>query len=731
MRHIRPTRVRGLLPALLVAVLLLLPVGGAAAQTTPVLETVPAVQTAVTAKATRAAIPSGPAKTSPKYARTIRDCRAAAKALLRKTGAASISLTLMSGNTVVWRQGFGYADKASSTTPRATTMYGIGSVSKMPATVATMILVDRGLVDLDAPLTRYIPTFTMADPAYRQVTVRMLLDHSSGFPGSEYANAMGYTYLPGYVDQVLDTLAGSRLKTTPGYMSVYCNDGFTLLEKLVRNVSGKSFAQFAQDEIFTPLGMTHSKYPLTHFADGTYAKCYTGSIPPTVPNRQEVVNTLASGGLYSTPSDMAKFGAMLMNRGVYRGVRILSRAAVNEMAKDQTARSYNPVPANFCRYGLGWDSVTEPGLKAVGVTAWMKGGDSSDYHAGLTVAPKVKLTAVVTGVAPLSSEDCETLAQRMILRAMIDKGQKRRMPKRLPQTAPKPKTATKTQLNRMSGVWAMYGQAVRIAPKPGSPQLLTSSPLEDGAWGEPTHVIRLRKNGRFYEKGAAANWRTIKAGGRLYLVANLPRGYGHYTDDVIIGQKLAAGDALSAAWQARLGHVWLNVNEDFSSTLWTGAATMALKIQDIPDMPGYIASTTAAYGLEVNDATKSDTFAGMFLQIPGFGSRDLNDLQIETMGAEEWVRFGYSVYRPMETVPGLSAGANTVTIGPEGYVEWRQLPNAGSVTIAGAGGWWIYDNALDPGGSGSTSPATADAPVAGCYLALFGAPGTVVTVTAP
>jgi hypothetical protein len=422
---------------------------------------------------------------------------------------------------------------------------------------------------------------------------------------------------------------------------------------------------------------------------------------------------------------------MLMNGGTYRGVRILSRAAVNEMGKDQTLRSFCPVTSNECRYGLGWDSVTEPGLRAVGVTAWMKGGDTSDYHAGIIVAPHVKLTAVVTGVAPIGSTDCEKLAQRMILRAMVDSGQMRRMPAPLPSTPPRMKTATKAQLAAMTGVWAMYGAAFRIAPQPGSPQTLTIAPLEGAAWGDPTHLIHLRKDGRFYEKGAVTNWRTMKAGARRYLVLNLPRGYGHYADDLVIGQKLAAGDALSAAWQARLGHNWLNANEDFTSIMWNGAATMVLQLNGIPDMPGYLASTVPFYGLEVNDATKSDTFAGMFMQIPGFGSRDLEDLQIETKGADEWIRFGHSVYRPMDSVPALAAGANAVTIGADGCIEWRKLPRTGTVTIAGATGWRLFSSELDPGASGTSSPATIDSTVAGSYLAIFGAPGTAVTVTAP
>ncbi len=66
----------------------------------------------------------------------------------------------------------------------------------------------------------------------------------------------------------------SRLKAPPGYMSVYCNDGFTVTEALVEAMTGKSYVQFVQDEILTPLGMANTRYPISAFPTGSYAKAY-------------------------------------------------------------------------------------------------------------------------------------------------------------------------------------------------------------------------------------------------------------------------------------------------------------------------------------------------------------------------------------------------------------------------------------------------------------------------
>ncbi len=523
---------------------------------------------AATGAAAKTAAPApAPARSASRFAATIRDGRAAAKALLDLTKAPSLSLALVSNGRVVWQQGFGYADVATRTAPGPDTMYGIGSVSKMFATVAAMRLVDQGKLALDAPVAAYLPTFTMLTPGYRTVTVRMLLDHSSGFPGSSYEDSATGEYWPGYVGEVMDTLAHSRLKSTPGFLSVYCNDGFTLVEALVPAVTGESYAQFVQDEILTPLGMTHSAFPLAPFPDGSYAKAYTdGKADP-----REALNVLASGAAYSTPSDMSRLAMMFANGGAYGGARILSATSVTEMGKDQTARSFTPVDYEATRYGLGWDSVTQPGLKAVGVTAWMKGGDAIDYHAAIIVAPKQKLSAVVLGVTPLSSGALETLCERILLHALVDRGLLRRVPEPMAPGAPPAKTASAAQLAAIEGYWAGNGLVLRVHAPGSNPQVLDADMLGQTGWGPWFAGLRLRTDNGFHRKGNVNSLRTVTGAGRRYLVLRLASGTGFYFDDMPLAQKVRPGEPLSAAWQARVGHFWLAANERPQSGIYTAS----------------------------------------------------------------------------------------------------------------------------------------------------------------
>ena len=199
----------------------------------------------------------------PTYDAAIQEGQTAAQELINQ-GASAVAIALVDDKRIIWSQRFGLADRDTGQIPTNTTMFGVGSVSKMFAAIAVMQLVDRGVVDLDTPLVTYLPAFRMASPGYENITVRMLLNHSSGFPGTDYRNADIRSPVPGYLDQVLQTLSMSRLKDPPGYMSVYCNDGFTITAALVEAMTGKSYVQFVQDEILTPLGMANTRYPSVH-----------------------------------------------------------------------------------------------------------------------------------------------------------------------------------------------------------------------------------------------------------------------------------------------------------------------------------------------------------------------------------------------------------------------------------------------------------------------------------
>ena len=109
---------------------------------------------------------------------------------------------------------------------------------------------------------------------------------------------------------------------------------------------------------------------------------------------QEFGQGYAAGGLYTTPSDMARFAMMLMDGGQLGGVPILSESAVAEMGSDQTKMlTFNSVP--YPR-GLGWDTVADAGFTAFGIRVWHKKGGTDVYESDLLVAPDQRLAVMVS-----------------------------------------------------------------------------------------------------------------------------------------------------------------------------------------------------------------------------------------------------------------------------------------------------------------------------------------------
>jgi len=682
----------------------------------------------------------GSNSSQPTYDAAIQEGQTAAQELINQ-GASAVAIALVDDKRIIWSQGFGLADRVTGQMPTHSTMFGIGSVSKMFAAIAVMKLVDRGVVDLDTPLVTYLPAFRMAAAGYEKITVRMLLNHSSGFPGSDDRNLNPRSAVPEYLDQVLQTLSMSRLKAPPGYMSVYCNDGFTITAALVEAMSGKSYVQFVQDEILTPLGMANTRYPLSAFPAGSYAKAYVkGAAKP-----QEFVNTLASGGVYSTADNMARIAMMFLSGGRVGTTRILSGTSVAEMAKDQTIGSFDPIHNESLAYGLGWDSVSQPGLAAVGFDGWAKGGDSSDYHAALVVSPKAQLGIVVLTSGPGSPLPI-VVAERVLLRALDENGRIAAFPSPLLPVVPPVAPVPDGLLAAIAGEYAQGSLIVQLQAQPDGS--LQASLRSDAGWTQSGSPLKYRDDGWFAsDQDPLKAFKVVDADllgvPTQYILYRAPAGYGHYLNFGVFAQRVRRRPGnLSAAWRARLSSTWLVVNENPDELAWNGMDPR-LRLATVPNLDGLIAVRPPVFAVpapaagyidaHIVDASASDTVAKMMLIIPQLNGRDLDDLDIVERDGAEWTRFGSYMHQPLASVPVLPNGAKeVVTIGPKGYAEWRAVASDVTpvqVTITTTGAWHLYDPAFTTVANGKGSDvAWLPAGNGLGYLTLFGHPGQTITV---
>ena len=641
----------------------------------------------------------------------------------------AITIALVDDQRTLWAEAFGSIDRPHDLAPTTETLFCIASCSKVIAAVATMILVDRKLIELDAPLVRYVPAFRMADgEAYRDITVRMLLNHSSGLHGTYFRNILTIVPVYDYAAQFRDALANQRLKHAPGEMAVYCNDGFTLIEVLVAAVTGQQYTDFVEKEILKPLGMNHSRFALKTFDSGSFAPGLDGAGRP---EPQEYVNAYASG-LFSTPSDMGRLAMLLLNGGRLGDRRLLSSEAVAEMGRDQTVTlPLNPITDHYVHFGLGWDGVRQGGLAAAGVTAWYKGGDADHYHSYLIVAPDDRLAvAVILVNGSDTASIAGVLAERVLLNALAERGSIAGVPTPLESVTLPAIPASDEDLAAIAGIYASSYGPRRLDAQ--ADRTITLSNFVNGQWQPSIEGLKLREDGCFVaDHRPDIAYRLVVAAGRRYLAVRRAGGLGHYQMQLPDSHDLPPGQPLSARWQARVGQRWLMVNDPYSAFLALGRQSPLFSLGQVQGLDGYLAALVTTAGIkvvQVVDPRGSNDRARMCLKIPFDNGWGLNDLVIEDRDGEEWVIWGNVRYRPLATVSPLGWGRDTVTIGNEGLGEWCRLPPASALTLDGASAWYLYsadfaflDRGLKQGAVGAV--------VGGSYVLLHGAPGTTITLT--
>ena len=257
-------------------------------------------------------------------------------------------------------KGFGYFTYDPESTPiTPATVFDLASVSKVVATASiSMLLYERGLLDLEVPVAAIVPEFIAASPAARldcrrrEITLHMLLAHSSGLPAYEKLFLKARTR-----DELLHAAFTTPLTADPGSRAEYSDIGFIILGAALERIAGESMDRFCQREVFGPLGMSRTTF-------NPPAEMRT-NIPPTVNDqtfRQRIIqgevhdeNAFLLGGVaghagvFSTAEDVAKFAHAMLNGGH----RILHRETVSLFTRHERT------PEGTSR-ALGWDTPSHP-----------------------------------------------------------------------------------------------------------------------------------------------------------------------------------------------------------------------------------------------------------------------------------------------------------------------------------------------------------------------------------
>lgn len=557
-------------------------------------------------------------------------------------------------------------------------VYSVGSVSKVYVTTAVMQLADEGKVDIDSPVTDYIPDFAMADERYKDITVRMLMNHTSGIMGSIEKNSMLYADNDtSNYNSLLEMLSTQRLKAAPGEYAAYCNSGFDLLEMIVENVSGMSYTDYIRTNISDKLGAEHTGTPLDMFGRDDLAPIYCFG---NIPHDYEYCMVLGTGGVYATASDVAEFGGTF-----FKGNNTL----LSDNAKNEMATRWDSTNADQYKdgNGLGWDYVEKLHYEQAGIKVMSKGGDIGTMHAELMVAPDEEISVAVLSAGGGSNYN-ELMAQALLDVVLDERGKavdKTMSDILLTDSIPDEYrkyegcySLTTSSGDRIMKLYfdddTMYtetvgtGNSTRTRYKPTSEGSLTKVDEKGNISPDRTLLHFTEINGKVYIKGDMTS-----------IVPGL--GESHYSQ--YCGERIednTVSEGVRAKWNERSDRAIVAYSDKYSSTQYDKPF---IRLLTDDELDGYIVDSLGM-PYKMTDENKAEFFTSS----PSSTTRDLRDIEIRDVSFADGTN-GESVnvstgckYRFADELPELTKDISEINLNSD-EARWYRIGadiGGGSIT---------------------------------------------------
>jgi CubicO group peptidase (beta-lactamase class C family) len=264
-------------------------------------------------------------------AAVVADYRTRIPKLMAQEGIPGLAVALVGRDRPLWVQGFGHVDGGDSPSVDAHTIFSVQSMSKLFTATAVMREVAAGRLDLDTPITTYLPGFTVhsafEEHPERKITLRMLLSHTAGFP-HEAPIGNNNDLRPGSFDAHVRSISETWLRFPVGSGYAYSNLGIDLAGYILERVEGRPFAQVMSASLLAPLGMRDSTFDRAAIRARTDRA--VGHLHP-YPQLPVDVPMTAAGGLYASATDLARFLRFQLDGGSIDGRVVLGSKWLHEM----------------------------------------------------------------------------------------------------------------------------------------------------------------------------------------------------------------------------------------------------------------------------------------------------------------------------------------------------------------------------------------------------------------
>ena len=330
--------------------------------------------------------------------------------IIARWGIPGLGIGIVEEGENVYARGFGRQSLDTQVPVTPELIFGVASVSKCFVATAVMQLAEQGKIDLDTPIVQYLPYFQLDDDRFAQITIRLILSHTSGMPDMDEVEYDELVYHPesddGAAERYVRGLRNRKMVSAPGERFAYSNIAYNVLGDLIAKVSGQTFEDFMKEHILLPAGMPDSTFFFPEVLRERLAV-------PHLRTPEMVVNPVypyhradaPASFLHSTVIDMCHWSITSLNGGMYKGDRILSADKYPLMWTPIAPRNYPPF---YEHAGLGWTLGHYEGWKTVS-----HGGGGFGWTDFLILLPEKKCGAVI-----LCNE--ESSARENIILAVVD-----------------------------------------------------------------------------------------------------------------------------------------------------------------------------------------------------------------------------------------------------------------------------------------------------------------------
>jgi CubicO group peptidase (beta-lactamase class C family) len=298
---------------------------------------------------------------------------------MQASGIVGLGAAVIVDKKLVWSKGYGYADLEARKPFSTRTVMNIGSVAKNFTGVCLMKAVEEGKLSLDEDINKYLP-FSVRNPNFpdEKITLRQLVTHSSSLTDRHPFYGETYNYTGGKVEELGSFMQNyfdpkgkyyskeNFLNNKPGTYYQYSNIPAALAGYIVERVTGKTLQTYGRELIFKPLKLTQTGWSVQQISLADHSKLYErkGDTLNLIP--LYTFPTYPEGGVRSTVQDLSAYFIMLLNNGIYNGVRILKSSSVEEMKRFQFNTANKPENMNIAKLNSGIFWSTKLGATRIG-----------------------------------------------------------------------------------------------------------------------------------------------------------------------------------------------------------------------------------------------------------------------------------------------------------------------------------------------------------------------------